>query len=78
MRLDLAKKEHRNKIQRDYAKRSNYAASNKYNKEKTKQYSIRLIISKDGDILEKLSNQESVAGYIKELIRQDIEKNGLY
>lgn len=78
MRLDLAKKEYRNKIQRDYAKRSNYAASNKYNKEKTKQYSIRLIISKDGDILEKLSNQESVAGYIKELIRQDIEKNGLW
>ena len=78
MGLDLKKKEHRNELQREYARRSNYAASNKYNKEKTKQYSIRLIISKDGDILEKLSNQESAAGYIKELIRQDIEKNGLW
>ena len=76
--MDSEKKEHRNKIQREYAKRSNYAASNKYNKEKTKQFSIRLVISKDGDILEKLSNQESAAGYIKKLIRQDIEKNGLW
>ena len=68
--LSMAKS--KNEIQRDYEKRTGYAAQNKYNKERTVQASIRLIIPKDNDILEKLDAVPSKAGYIKQLIRADI------
>lgn len=48
-------------------------ASNKYNKENTKAVVIRLNIHTDWDILAKLDEVESKAGYIKSLIRADIK-----
>ena len=46
----------------------------KYNAANTKQFPIRFNLNTDQDILEKLSQVPSVAGYIKELIRADIGK----
>lgn len=50
-------------------------AVNKFNKEKTKCIQIRLNKNTDADILEKLDQVPSKMGYIKELIRKDLQKN---
>ena len=49
-----------------------YEAVNKYNKEKTKTYCLRLNLKNDKEIIERLGEVSSVNGYIKELIRVDI------
>lgn len=48
----------------------------KYNKEKTKLITIRLIKTTDKDILERLDEVGNKQGYIKSLIRRDIEGGG--
>lgn len=53
----------------------NKKAREKYHKEKTKSIAIRLMISTESDIIEKLDSVENKAGYIKKLIREDINKN---
>lgn len=58
--------------QKEYEKRTNYAAQIKYHKEKTKSLTIRLFISTESDIINKLDSVENKAGYIKQLIRNDI------
>lgn len=62
----------KNARQKEYAKRSGYAANNKYNKEKTKSYAIRMMKSSDSDIIDWLEEQFNKAGYIKGLIREDM------
>ena len=52
--------------------KSQVKASNKYNKANTKQVIIRLSIKYDTDILKHLETVDNKAGYIKQLIRQDI------
>ena len=48
---------------------------NRYNKKNTKVVPIRLNYKSDMDILDKLSSVDSMAGYIKKLIREDIARN---
>lgn len=50
-------------------------ATAKYNAANTKQFPFRLNLNTDQDILKKLETVPSVAGYIKELIRADLEKS---
>ncbi len=52
--------------------KSQTKASNKYNKANTKQVIIRLSIKYDTDIIKQLESVDNKAGYIKQLIRQDI------
>lgn len=70
-------RERKNARQREYEKRTNRAAKAKYTKEKTRRYVIQVIKTTEPDIYEKMEKQDSKAGYIKSLIRQDIEKNGI-
>lgn len=49
-------------------------AANKFNKEKTKCIQIRLNKNTDADILEQLEKVPSKMGYIKQLIRNDINR----
>lgn len=49
-------------------------ASNKYNKEKTISVQLRLNKITDADIIAKLATVPSKMGYIKELIRKDIQR----
>lgn len=49
-------------------------AVNKFNKEKTRCIQVRLNKTTDADILEKLDQVPSKMGYIKELIRKDINR----
>lgn len=49
-------------------------AQEKYKKEKTKIVNIRLHNDKDADIIQKLDEVSSKQGYIKALIREDIDR----
>jgi len=66
----------KSEIQREYSKRTGYAAQNKYSKEKTKRYTFAAMENTEKDIIKKLESVENKSGYIKKLIRDDISKNG--
>ncbi len=66
----------KNEIQREYEKRTGYAAQAKYKKNTTKQIALQLNLKTDIDILQKLEEVQNKQGYIKQLIRDDISKNG--
>lgn len=51
-------------------------ATARYDAKNTTQVHLKLNIKTDADILQKFAKVSNVQGYIKELIRQDIEKNG--
>lgn len=55
---------------------SNLKAIDKFNKEKTISVHLRLNKNTDADIIAKLESVPSKMGYIKQLIRTDITKNG--
>lgn len=65
----------KNEIQREYEKRTGYAAQAKYKKSNTKQIALQLNLNTDKDILEKLNEVPNKQGYIKQLIRDDISRN---
>lgn len=44
----------------------------KYNKEKTVPFTMRMMKNTESDIIEKLESVPNKAGYVKSLIRQDI------
>lgn len=50
-------------------------AEKKYQAENTKLLQIRLNFRTDQDILDKLSTEESMSGYVKKLIRDDINRS---
>lgn len=60
-------------IQREYAKRTGYAANKKYDKANTKLYGVKVVITTERDVYEKLEATPNKSGYIKSLIRKDLE-----
>ena len=48
-------------------------AVRKYDAKNTKQYHLKLNLKTDADVISFLAGIENVQGYIKELIRQDME-----
>ena len=64
----------KSEIQREYEKRTNYQSALKYQKEKTSVVAVRLTNSTEQDIIQKLNSVSNKSGYIKALIRADIEK----
>lgn len=70
-----AKTETQRKTQREYEQRTGYAAQSKYIKEKCVKMTFTFSPA-DADILNRLDAiSESKAGYIKRLIREDIERD---
>ena len=67
--------EEKKKYKHSTASPAHTKAAIKYNKACTVQYPFRLNIKTDEDIIKRLSEVPSMAGYIKQLIRADIEKN---
>lgn len=49
-------------------------ATAKYNKANTKQYQIRLNLKTDSDLIAKIESVPNKLGYIKQLIRDDIQR----
>lgn len=45
-----------------------------YNRDHVKQVKLALNLKTDADIIEKLRSVDSIQGYIKQLIRDDMEK----
>lgn len=62
-------------IQRAYEKRTGYAAQAKYEKESVKRYVLKVMMNTEIDIIEHLEKQENKNGYLKNLIRKDIENS---
>lgn len=48
----------------------------RYQKKVMRQVSLKLNMNQDKELIDKLDMVENVQGYIKALIRADIEKNG--
>lgn len=69
-------RERKNARQREYIKKAGYVSQQNYIKNKTKAYTFRFTLTTDEDIINKLEITENKLGYIKALIRQDIEENG--
>ena len=55
---------------------SNKRAAAKYDAANTTQIKLKLNLKTDADILKRLEDVGNKQGYIKSLIRQDIEKEG--
>lgn len=72
---DEERRERKNARQREYAKRTGYAANTKSNQKNTKMIGIRFSVSTEGDMLRHIERQESISGYIKGLIRKDMESS---
>ena len=49
----------------------------RYDAKNTKMYSVKLNLKIDSDIVEKLASVDSIQGYIKGLIRDDISRTRL-
>lgn len=47
----------------------------KYKKDKTTQFALRFYNATEGDILAHLQAQPNRQGYIKQLIREDMQRN---
>lgn len=59
---------------REYSKRTNNAAQNKYYTEKTRNISLRLRLEEDSDVIKKLDSMPNKVDYMRELIREDIRR----
>ena len=49
-------------------------ATKKYDAQNTKQYHLKLNVKTDADIIRRLEEVESIQGYIKNLIRDDMRR----
>lgn len=67
--------EEKKKYKHSTASPAHNRAAAKYNKANTKQYQIRLNLKTDADLIAKIESVPNKLGYIKELIRADIEAN---
>lgn len=50
-------------------------ATVKYDSANTRQYHLKLNLNTDQDIMQRFEKQTSIQGYIKRLIREDIQRN---
>lgn len=50
---------------------------NRYNKTHMKQYLLKYHLVNDADIIEKLDSVPSKQGYVRNLIREDIDRNSV-
>lgn len=68
-------RERKNARQREYAKKTHYRATTKSEKENIRRYVVKASFSTDADIIDWLESKENMMGYIKQLIRDDIQRN---
>ncbi len=76
-KLSEEARRHKNKYNAEYVKQTKGAAQRKWdedNKERKKQKSFFLWLPQDQDILNHLNTVDNVSGYIKDLIREDMNK----
>lgn len=54
---------------------SKLLTNDRWNRQNTKQYGFRCMYKTDQDIIDKLDSLDNKNKYIKDLIRQDIQRN---
>lgn len=64
----------KNKRQSDYSKATNYSSQKEYNKQRGKMISFRVFTPQDDDIINFVDALPNKAGYMKKLIRADIQR----
>jgi len=71
------RKEQKRIYQREYSKKTNNEAAKKWqkNSDNIMRVALNVYPKTESDIAEHLRKQENKAGYLKNLIRADIEKN---
>ncbi len=52
-----------------------YKSQNKYDANNTRKFGLKLNRKTDKELIEKLESVDSIQGYIKSLIRADVEKD---
>ena len=62
-----------NAANKEYQKKTGYAAQAKYKKNNTRTYSIQFSYNTDGDLIEYLESKENRNGYIRDLVRADMQ-----
>ena len=62
--------------QKKYNAKTGYASQKAYNKERGKVINFRLFTPQDDDVLAWLDKQPNKAGYLKSLIKADMERSG--
>lgn len=68
----------KNEYNADYSQQTQFAAQRKWdeeNRERKKQKSFFLWLPQDQDILNHLDTVDNISGYIKDLIRTDMERD---
>lgn len=67
-------KQNKREYNKEYNKKTGYAAQNKYLRERSKQIIFRLFSPQEDDIADWLDKQPNKSGYIKDLIREDMKR----
>jgi hypothetical protein len=67
-------KQKKREYNRDYGRRTGYAAQTKYQKERSTAVTFRIFSPQEDDIAQWLQQQPNKSGYIKALIRADMAK----
>jgi hypothetical protein len=68
-------RQRKNDRQRAYAKRTDYAASKKYNAERGVQFSVRFFMPQDAELIAYIRKQPNKAQFFKNLVKKDMESN---
>jgi hypothetical protein len=68
-------RERKNARQREYAKRTGYKASAESMKKNVRRVVLNLSNNTDADIIKWLESKDNMMGYMKELIREDMQRN---
>lgn len=66
-------KQNKQEYNKEYNKKTGYAAQNKYLRERSRQIIFRLFSPQEDDIVDWLDKQPNKSGYIKDLIREDMK-----
>lgn len=67
-------KKNKRDYNKEYGKRTGYAAQVKYHKEHAKQIIFKLFSPQDDEMIAWIDEQPNKSGYIKDLIRADMKR----
>ena len=70
---DEEKRARKNARQKEYDKKTNYASQQRYAKQNVRQFTFRFMMNTERDMIEHLEKQPNKSGYIKALIKKDME-----
>lgn len=61
--------------QKEYEKKTKYASKIKYQNKNIVKITLKFVKTTESDLIERIESQENKAGYIKRLVREDMNKS---